>query len=270
MTPFKNSSRPLFFLFGLIVLSGCGHHIPATNPLNQNQLETALPLLKDQLILQTKNCSKSWDANLEVELQATGKNQKFSGYLKIQEPSSIKFIASNPFGQPLVALTTNGEYFRFLDVINRQFSHGRTLSYALYSDIAPQFVSGQWGNWLAARLPDFGENGFELFETSEIQGFWIKQHSTKNTTHFYLWDAQQKRIKQYLLLDDNERLLAKFDYSNYIDIGQCQQPKTISITELPFGSKIQIHLDRIQTTIPMNKKDLLLKPPSHYTIKIIP
>ncbi len=259
-----------FFLLSLAALSGCAYQIPTGAPLSQQQQEKVLPKLKKSYLLQTRNCPSSWDADLEVHVQTTGKDQKFTGYLTTQQPSSVKFIASNPLGQPLVAVTTDGNYFRFLDVLNQQFTHGRTVSYALYTDIAPQFVSGQWANWLAARLPDVNDQGIEVYEAPGIKGFWIKHHSTDNTIDYYLWDEDKQQLSQHLLLNEKEKLLAKFDYSNFIRLGQCHQPTTINISKLPFGSQLELGLNQIQKTAPMKKEDLVLKAPAHYRIKIMP
>ncbi len=261
--------KKIFFLLIAVCLSGCAYK-PAGEKLDEEQLEAMVPILQKQLVQQQENCPASWDADLIASVQSSGDKQKFEGYLRVQEPSSIKFIVSNPLGQPIMVLTTNGDYFRLLNAAKKQFIRGSNLSYALHTDIPRQFVSGNWGLWLGGRLPDISFN--HLIKSTE--GLWIR-HKTEDGVHYYLWDTDNKRISRHLLLDKKEKILATINY-NYTDFvnKECQQPSAIDISDLPglpfSNSQIQMKLGQVKPAPAMNEKDMLLKAPQHYTVKLMP
>ena len=57
------------------------------------------------------------DAILSMENHLDAK--ALSGYVKFMLPESVKFIASNPLGQPLFALASDGVRFETLNTTDR-------------------------------------------------------------------------------------------------------------------------------------------------------
>lgn len=216
---------------------------------------------------QQNQCSSSWDADILVEYATALATQKFNGYLLVKQPSFIKFIASNPLGQPLLAITTDSNQFQYMDVLNQQYTKGRTKSYALHADIPDAFISGQWGNWLAGRITT--EHPFIIRKDKEENGVWVANEQDDMPTSHFLIEPRSLTITEQLLVDEDDNILARFTYGDFTSTGLCRQPGTITITELPFGTKITLQLSGIQG-VKNDGGDFTIKVPQHYFIRLLP
>lgn len=253
-------------LFLLLLLSSC-----APKPWGDLLLQDSSPELfstVESLLTKQYSCHPSWDADILVQYETALETRKFSGYILVSQPSAIKFIASNPLGQPILAITTNGNDFQLMDVLNQQFTRGSTRSYGLHEDIPVGFISGQWGNWLTAK-PDL-QPPYNIREDIEERGIWVGKETENVPGSYYLLNYDTLQVKEQLLLDEKKKILARFTYSNFPNNDLCSQPREITISELPFRSTITLQFSRIQDVDNPDQKDFILKVPQHYFIKLLP
>jgi len=257
-----------FFLLSSFILSGCAQK-PWGDPFSEEESE-GLRNRVEQLRLNQKECSGQWDANLEVSYHTALDDKKFAGYILVKEPSSFKFIASNPLGQPMLAITSNGKRFQLVDVLNNQYTHGSTFNFALRNDIPEEFISGQWGNWLAGKLdlPDKTES--TVYQDKDPESFWYTESVNNRITESYLFDASSMLIKKSLLMSKKGKILAAFSYDGYVSNGACLQPTQITVDQLSFGASITLNLQDIQPVSTTEEKDFLLTVPSYYFIRYLP
>lgn len=263
----------LFILITTLFLySGCAK-IPWTNQLATEEIQPYLSTI-NSIQQQWNHCSNDWDADVNISWSTALGTSAFSGYLQVSEPSSFKFIVSNPLGQPLLAITSNGEKYQFLDILREQYTHGSTLSYALRNNIPVEFASGSWGDWLIGRISAQVTENPAISHDKKGRGLWLTMESSiedgKDTTNHYLLDLEKMTVQEQRVFDTNTKHLANITYESYKLVGSCMQPHLISMSSLPFGATIQITLTNIQSLGIATEKDFTLPIPQHYFIKHLP
>lgn len=263
----------LFFLATFLFLhTGCAKN-PWTNQLANEDIQPYLSAI-DTIQQQKNNCPNYWDADVDISWHTALGTKAFSGYLQVSNPSSFKFIISNPLGQPILALTSNGEKFQLLEILKKQYSHGSTISYALRNNMPPEFASGSWGYWLVGKLPEQVTEHPTISLDKEERGIWLtidsRHENSVDTTHYYLLNLKKLAVQEQRIFHKQSKHLATLTYSNYMLTGNCFQPHQIDISDLPFGASIQINLNNIQSRGSATEKDFTLPVPQHYFIKYLP
>lgn len=267
---FTKYSRQLAFPFLLcsLLVSGCAQK-PWGDPFAEEAGE-ALKNRVEQLVTAQKECTGQWDANLKVNYHTAIDDKKFEGYILVNEPSSFKFIASNPLGQPVLAITSNGKQFHVVDVLSSQYTHGSTLSYALHNGIPKEFISGKWGSWLAAKLDSSGKTEAQIHADEDPQNFWYLESEDNRIVGSYLFETSTMLMKKALVLDEKGKTLAAFSYGSFVSNGDCLQPRQITIDQLSFGASIMVELEDIQPAGNTDAADFHLTVPSHYFNRYLP
>lgn len=256
------------FLLSTLVLTGCAQK-PWGDPFTEDTGE-ALKKKINQLIADQQECISQWDADLEVNYHTAIDDKKFDGYILVEEPSSFKFIASNPLGQPLLAVTTNGNQFQLVDVLSSQYTHGSTMNFAVHNNVPTEFISGQWGNWLAAKIDDQSAEETVIYSDENPGNFWYATLQDDRVKTAYLFDASTLLVKTSLVLSEKGKTLAAFHYTDYVSNGSCLQPTEITIDQLSFGASITLRLTDIQPAENTESKDFRLTVPSHYFNRYLP
>lgn len=273
MKPLQNNSSQCLrftacFILSSLIVSGCARK-PWGDPISEEyakELKGRVELLR----LARQQCPVQWDANIEVDYHTALDEKKFAGYILVKHPSSLKFIASNPLGQPLLALTSNSKQFQLVDIPNSQYTHGSTLKFALLNNVPEEFISGEWGNWLAARMSDSDSTQSSIYTDQDPQKFWYTESIDNRITTSYLIDTSTMLIRESLLWGNKGKVLAAFSYDDYKSNGTCLQPAKITIDQLSFGASIHLNLKDIQPVDHSETKDFILTVPSYYFNRYLP
>jgi len=188
-------------------------------------------------------------------------------------PDSIKFIASNPLGQPLFAVTTDGLDFTTLNTSKRTAMSGRLASYALLHDIPPAFFSGSWGEWLTGRIDQGRQESLSFRADGEGRGTWVSFSTTlggnETTTHLLI-DIDQSLLLTRILEDGKGRILAEITYGEWEEVGGCRQPAQITMRQLAFGGEISLGLTDLQANETCRERDFVLPIPAGFTRRLLP
>lgn len=263
----------LFLLIpALFFYTGCAK-TPWTNQLATENIQPYISAI-NTIQQQGDDCPNDWDADVEISWNTALGTKAFAGYLQVSNPSSLKFIVSNPLGQPILVFTSNGEKFQLLDILRKQYTHGSTLSYALRNNIPAEFSSGSWGYWLIGRISKQVTEHPAISLDKEDRGIWLTMESSiengADTTNYYLLDLEKMIVQEQRIFDAESKHLASITYGNYKPVGNCFQPHQIDISDLPFGASIQINLNTIQSLGIATEKDFTLPIPQHYFIRYLP
>lgn len=268
---YTKTSVPLviFSLVIVVSLTSCARK-PWRESLQDSERLAVTKALNDIREGETSR-SNCVDADLNIFFTSHLKNRAVSGYVQIMQPSYLKFIVSNPLGQPLFAFTTDGSQFNQLDTSQQQFLDGDLQAFARIYD-TPAFVYNRsWGKWLTARLPE-SELITEIRFDSEERGSWVTivDQNKINT------DNHQKTATEHLLIDsDNSRLLsrifttesgdieAELTYSDWSPENRWQ-PGKITIEGLDYGSKIVLDFTDVSDLEYCRTADFQLRRPTGY------
>lgn len=256
---------------GSILSAGC-----AQKPWKQPLAEGALPEAQQTIAeIQKRDaaCTPCIDTEAKIFLRSKLQNQATSGYLQIQQPSFIKFIVSNPFGQPLLAVASDGINFQKISTPEQVYMNGKVLSFVLKNDLPIAIVNGQWGAWLTGRLGKSTLDVKNIYEDEQNRGFWIAtsyQTPAGKYQEHLLINPQNKLLVGRMLTDQKDRILANVQYSQSKDMGGCPQPENLKITQLDFNTEIEINLADIQPLSSCSMADFSLKRPDNFTHLYLP
>jgi hypothetical protein len=218
-------------------------------------------------------CPPCLDGDAVVSMENHLETRSLSGYLMCGQPDSVKFIASNPLGQPLFAVATDGSRFTSLDIMKRTALSGRLDSYALLHDIPPAFFSGSWGEWLSGRV-DQGQKGDLVFRADQQErGTWVSfsvgEGEKKTTTHLLI-DTGRSLLLTRILEDHRGSILAEISYDDWQDAGGCRVPTQITMSKLAFGGEVSLRLSDSKAGDLCGPRDFVLRIPPGYTRNLLP
>lgn len=236
----------LFSLLILITLNGCAK-TPWTSLLDGGA-KRAVETSYMNLIASQGVCRPSWDAEAEIRWTSSVRNFSFSGYSQMLEPSYLKFIASNPLGQPVRVIVTNGTIYRDIDTVERAIVSGNLRSWALRHDLPPNLVNGAWLDWIGGRSSAPIEQIAEIRLDSENRGAWLSIASVDSEAiqEYILFDWENGKITERILLDESDRIFTTLAYLEWQELDQCLYPVFLSIDGLPLGGKVDLRFTDIR------------------------
>ncbi len=258
-----------FSLIVIVSLSSCARK-PWRDPLNDTEKFAVLKTLnkiRDNEALRS-NCI---DADLNIFFTSHLKNRAISGYVQIMQPSFLKFIVSNPFGQPLFAFTTDGSGFNQIDTTHQQFMDGDLEAIGRIYDTPPFVYNRPWGKWLTARLPD-SDLITAIREDAEGRGSWVTiinqdetgtSDGTESPAQHLLLDTDNTRILRRIFTTGKGDIEAELSYSDWTP-ENAWQPGKITIEGLDYGSRIVIEFSAISDMEYCTTGDFQLRQPAGY------
>jgi len=114
---FSNSCKCIQLAAGLLgmaicanLLVGCARYNAPVPALSQDE-KGAIADEYEEIISQTADCPQ-FEADVMVRFSSFFKDAALSGVLLARNPQSMKFIGTNPFGQPLVLFLLNDQTIR--------------------------------------------------------------------------------------------------------------------------------------------------------------
>ena len=235
-----------------LLLSGGCATLPATRPLAELQQQQAEALFREAMARQ-QDCPCCLDAQVRLSVKSLVQNGTISGFLQAKEPSFLKFIGLNPLGQPLLFLTTDGTFFRYVAVPEAKGYEGLVTA-AAFKKYAPQGFDPEHGfYWLAGRLAPEKLRIFSVAQDPEGQGIWLELayaadvFEGKALRRHVLFDPAQQVIRRHLVADPDGQIMVDVRYDDYTKASEggsdnCQMPGVIRIHANHNGALMEITL----------------------------
>jgi hypothetical protein len=274
--------RSTIILFGIAVtlsFSACARK-PWREPLADDGRKTVLQVINEmhELDAARSNCI---DSDVNIFFTSHVKNRAVSGYLQLLQPDSVKFVSSNPFGQPLFAFVSTGSFFQFVNTLEQYFMDGGLYEFARIYDIPPFAISSSWGQWLTARLPETSDI-IDIRRDSADRGFWVSINTQTGTQEN---ESEQKRTEHILIDSENKLLLSRIftgpqgrteaeisysDWLNHTSNEDNRQPGMITISGLDYGGEIVLKFSALQPMEGCIINDFSLQRPRGYQYQALP
>ncbi len=214
---------------------------------------------------------------IDAEITATWDTQLsdggLNGYLQVMLPSSIKIVAVNPLGQPLYALTSDGEYFQAINVSKALYKHGRISTFTEKHDIPEDVFHKQWANWLTGNMNFTAEQVVEIREDMQSRGVWlhvIKDESVNLSSEYLLYDFSRRQLLERIGYDKSGDQIAQVIYQQWTTINNCPLPSNIQIKGIAFDTEVNIQIKDILNDQIFTAPNFKLKLPPNYLQQYYP
>ncbi len=270
-TELIRSLLPVSLLF--LLLSGCAGH-RWSEPLEEEE-NTKVTEIITAMQEEDKTCSDSFDGDALIFWKTPLSDTGVSGYLQLLAPSFVKFIVSNPLGQPLYAFASNGSSFQSLNTRQRQHIRGNVRTLAIRQELPLVLAQGDWFAYLSGRLPARSLGMLEVYRDNTDTTVWVlldplESNKTLDQTWVHL-NPEKGMVLGYLFLDRDGKTLAEIFYNNQEErTDYCIPNEKIILTDLPWGAEIRIELRDIRTDTNYGKTDFVLPVPTGYAKQLRP
>lgn len=236
----------LLLLLPLLMLVTCAR-VP-WNEIIEGEQKSALEQSFLNFTASQIRCPASWDAEVDISWTSAVQNYAFSAYCRVLGPSYLKFIVSNPLGQPLKIIATNGSTYQAIDAVEQSIVTGSIHSWAGRHDLPLSLVNGAWLDWLKGRSSATGERLGEMRLDVQGRGAWLSIVGTENgeIEEYTLFDGERERIIERILVDDRQQPFATLEYLQWQEIDQCLYPVVLSISGLPLGARAELNFSEIR------------------------
>lgn len=261
---------PLLF----ILLSGCAKQ-HWTETLEEEETAGIAQIIYN-MQEEDHSCPKALDAEVLIFWKTPLENYALQGYLQLLSPSFLKFVLSNPLGQPMYIIASDGKQFQSLDMTIRRHIRGSVRSLGIRNKIPLIIMNGDWYAFFTGRLPEQPFKIHHMYRNKEEQDVWVALPATISLSglmeHTYIhFDPVRKEILGYLFLDDKGKILANISYGDQESKQNlCNIKEQINITELSWGAEIQIKLQDIRTDIHLQENTFILPVPKDYSKQLHP
>jgi len=233
----------LIVLYMLAMVSGCAT-LPRSMPLSDTESDHIrhrfLVAMEDQ-----ERCGSGIDADVTVTYNSFLQSGAATGYIQAKSPSSIKFIAENPFGQPLLALFSNGRRFILLSVMERLAYAGEVAGETFRKYAPPGFRPDESFYWLTGRL----NNTLMVHKVGRRKDgpeFWLEVTAkASDTRHLVLFDPTKEVILRHMMVDEHDRPVFDVSYDEYSSITQndgniCRLPGLVTVSSGSHRARLEI------------------------------
>lgn len=258
-------------LANLFLVTGCARK-PWGEPLAEDQAK-AMGSTIAAMQAKDEQCPPCLDTEAKLFFKNRLKTVAVSGYLLMKQPSFFKLVVANPLGQPLLAISSNGKTFQRIATMERNYLHGRVQSYGLYHDVPLSILNGDWGAWLTGRISGRKFKIEDVRQDEQNRGIWLTTAYDKAGQSYrehILIEPDRQLILGRVLTSGKDAILANVTYSNHRNIGGCQQPERIAVSDLDFGTEIQLELSDTREVEQCPAGQFTLPKPGGYTEQYMP
>lgn len=254
-----------------VFFSGCTTHTRGPI-LAENLSQAATTAFQSYVNSVEATCSDGYDGDGSISWEYALGTMASAGYFKLEKPASVFFSALNPLNQPFFAVATDGVHFSTVDTRNNTHLSGSVRSFALRNDIPLAFLAGRWASWLLGKPAIAAPSIIAIREDTEKNGYWFTLSAAQSATiarEHLLIDPRTAILLKRSILDNDEKPLAMFSYSNWQKTETCQIPGKIVIEGLSFGTKATIELKAIKPAR-FSDGDFRLHAPEGYRRLLMP
>jgi hypothetical protein len=250
-------------------LAGCAGK-PWTTPVTDLETITVTQTF-EEMQERDASCYCCVDAKASLFWDGPGEDRTVSGFLQLMPPSSVKFVVTNPLGQPLYAMVTDGVEFQSVNTTLKQSVTGEISTLMMQYDIPQSLLSANWGYWLMGRLHEQGATIDAIRQDESGRGVWITMRypgeGALAESHLLIEPAG-KRLLTRVLVDQEGKTIAAIAYEHGAAQDDCIPAGKITITDLPYGSKLNIELTGILTDRVFTPANFRLKVPANYEVLV--
>lgn len=268
----KSSHNLTFSLFLFcLICSGCAR-TPWTDSLDAKQADSIVQFLQSDN-LRAESCPESIDGDISLSYRNFFDKKNMAGYFQIISPSFIKLVVSNPFGQPILILTSDQKSFQLINTMKRMYIAGSLYSYGLQNDIPLALLRGNWQDWIRGTISVKPSTITNVRGDAEDRGTWITAESETEgnllKTHLLI-NPEEGVLLSRIIEDDKGNRLSEFTYNDWESVGACRQPYTVRVTGLEYHTEITIKLSEVLIAEKVAENEFLLTAPANYLQQIIP
>ncbi|MCG6930331.1 MAG: hypothetical protein LJE64_07215 [Desulfofustis sp.] len=238
---------------------------------------------------ETQNqCRAGWDADLLATIRTTLNDVAFSAYLQALPPSLFKLVISNPLGQPLKLITTDGAAYHYIDTLARSSITGSIRSWAVRSNLPYTLISRPWPDWLQGR-PGVADQGTvtAIRQDGKGRGAWLTigytadkadQHNgekesgtmpARQVSAYLLVEPETGIVKEMIVVDERQKPQATIRYTEWQQVAGCLYPVDIEVTGLPYGGYIHLKFSNLQQA-ELVPGDFQIRTPAGFSRTMLP
>lgn len=184
-------------------------------------------------------CLSSWDSELTIKWHSTLQTFSVNAYCQALKPSYLKFVVSNPLGQPLKIISVNDQTYQVIDASEKTSVAGNLRSWAKDNDIPTSLVERPWLAWLQGHASATTSQIIEMRLDGQNRGAWLSMAvpGSERISEYLLFDGESQKIVERVILDDLGKKIAVIEYRHWQLIDKCPFPEEITIGELPLGTQ---------------------------------
>ena len=258
------------FRLGLILLvlllNGCAGK-PWTGQVSAD--ETALfTRTFEEMQQRDASCYSCLDAETSLLWEGPGSSRSIAGFVQLMLPTSLKFVVLNPLGQPLYALVSDGREFQSINTGQRLHTIGRISALAAQHQIPEALLSENWGYWLTGRLQEERATIEAIRLDGSGRGVWITlryKDETRLAISHLLIQPETKQLLLRILVDHQGKTVATLSYDQRYGTDDCAPVSRMTISDLPYRSKLSISFTEILTDRSFTAANFRLRVPADYT-----
>jgi hypothetical protein len=263
-------SLPLVLPLLVLLLAGCAGK-PWTTPVTDLE-GVHIRQIFQEMQGRDSSCFASMDARVRVFWDGPGEARSISGFLQLMLPSAVKFVVTNPLGQPLYAMVSDGRDFQSINTPLRQHTSGNISALMRQYGIPAPLFSDQWGYWLTGRLHEQGAGIAAIRQDEAGRGVWLttRYPGEEALAHSHLLlQPETRRLLSRILVDGQGETIATLSYDYGTAHGDCPLVSRLDITGLPYGSKLSIEFAEVLTDQVFSASRFRLKVPADYEEQIL-
>jgi outer membrane biogenesis lipoprotein LolB len=251
----------------ILLMTGCAGK-PWTTPVTDAETAAITQTLKE-MQQRDDSCSRCLDAKVSLFWDGPGEDRSVSGFFLLMLPASVKFVVTNPLGQPLYAVVSNGQGFQSVNTTLKQHVSGELSDLMRQYDIPESLLSAHWGSWLMGRLHEQGAVIEAISQDESGRGVWITMRYPGEDAlakcHLLI-QPDGKKLLARVLVDRQGDSIATFTYDYGTSGDDCVPAGRITVTGLPYGSRLNIDFSEILTDRALSSNDFRLKVPANYEV----
>lgn len=246
----------------LAFVSGCAD-LPVRLPLPESESFLHRESFKEMGAKQ-RHCVDSVDADITVALVSKFYSGSISGYLQAKAPSSLKLVGVNPFGQPMVALVSDGSLFNYA-LFNEKLSYDGKVDSGTFRRFAPAgFDPASSFYTLTGKLPPGEVLILATSKDRDGHGTWMETEGIKdNIRRLVLFDPDRMLLLRYLQFNREGEVVLQVIYGEYSQ-GDCGLPGLITITSRDHSGELLLRLKDWRTDTPFSAADFALELPPDF------
>jgi hypothetical protein len=253
----------------LFLVAGCAR-LPTGVRISGDEREAVTAAFVEWRAAQ-RECPCCLDAAATVTFKSWIQSGTLSGFVQAMKPAYLKFVALNPWGQPLLMLVTDGRSFQLVSVPETKAYTGSVRAKA-FEKYAPEGARPQdVFFWLTGRLPPVELRIVRVARDEEAAGYWIDLTGKKSRLrHRVLFDPQREVILRHLVLDSRKKMLVDVGYDQFAPapaVGEvstiCRWPGRIVVKTRKHRGQLIISLSDWRAAS-FGKRDFHLELPAGY------
>jgi hypothetical protein len=256
----------LSLLFCLLMLSGCATKLPKTTPLAPDQQQEAESLFHSFLLAPKPT---ALDADIRLGWDVLGSKGGIDATLLLQQPTLLRFSATDPLGRPLLIAVSDGVSFTLVDNRIGRIYKGKTDSKFWHSYVPETLLAEDLFFFLGGLLPNMETRTVKTTQDMEQKGFWYIWKDGRAMTHHVLLDWHNKQITRHLLFDSHEDLVLDMTYSAYSRFQgtDFSWPWHLEITGPAITGRLTVQVKKMYPHTQQAAATFHLVAPPHFTIE---